>query len=290
MRAELTGRRRGRSIAVVKAKWLLVLIGLMVAVMAAELVWLARSTSKPGRPTPVAAQPGAQEKKLFPPVSTGALETTNGNLQSQLSRVMTNEQFAGGISRMILGGVRQQIAGRITVLKQRLKLTEQQVQQIQAMFDGKLAAAGGVVTRMIQGKGTKADTQALSALLSEARAEAQRILSPEQWTEYVKFEAEQRQAAVQRMAGAELRRMQTELQLSDAQQAQVREVLRQQAAQQLEETQGGLVPPSDWAQYFEQRAQTKKEALRPVLSPEQLEKYERMEASRRSVVRQFLPH
>ena len=249
----------------------------MVAVMIAEVVWLARNTSRPGRRALIAAQPSG-------------MNATNGNWQSQLSRVMTNDQFAAGISRMVLGGVRQQIAGRIAALKLRLKLTEQQEQQIQTMFDGKLAAASDVVTRMIQGKGTKDDTQALSTLYSQGRAEVQKILSPEQWTEYAKYEAEQRQAAVQRMASGELRQMQGELQLSDAQQAQVREVLRQQAAQQLEETQGGLVPPADWAQYFEQRAQAKKEALRPVLTPEQLKKYERLDASRRSMVRQFLPH
>lgn len=214
---------------------------------------------------------------------------TNLNWRSLISGVMTNEQFASAASKMMIGGMRQGLEQRLASLKLRLNLSEQQDQQFRAMVDRKLATATDLTTRMIQGKASKEDQQALGALYSEAKAEMQQILTPAQLAEYQKYETEERQARAQDMAGRELSRMQRDLQLTDTQAEQARTILTQQAEKQILDTEGGVPPSGDWAQYLQQHNESKKDALRTVLSPDQLQAYDKIQTSRMNWMRMFTP-
>lgn len=228
------------------------------------------------------------------PVTPGApqlpaLGSTNVNWRGLVTNLMTNEAVATGVSKMMVNGLKQRLEERLATLKLRLRLTDTQEQQLKSMIDQKLATAGDLTARMIQGKGTPEDQQTLRALYTDAQSEMQRVLTADQWTEYQAYQAEERQTRAESMANAELSRMGRELQLTDTQQEQVYRVLYAQAEKQLIETEAGGPANGDWAQYLQQQNDAKKAALQPVLTPEQLQAYDKIQSSRANWIRMFNP-
>ena len=68
--------------------------------------------------------------------------------------------------------------------------------------------------------------------------------------------------------------MKKSLQLTDQQHEAAYAALYQSSLDFLQQTQSGLRPPADLPQFVEQTAQAKTDALRPVLTAEQFEKYD----------------
>jgi Spy/CpxP family protein refolding chaperone len=188
-----------------------------------------------------------------------------------------------------MGGLRQRLEGRLAALKLRLNLTEQQDQQLHGIIDQKLATAGDITARMIQNQGNPADQKALGALYAEAQTEMQQLLTPEQQTAYQQYTTEERQSNAERMASGELSRLQRDLQLTDEQQDQVFDVLYDQTLQQLQEAEAGGPANGDWAQSFQQRNAARKAALQSVLTPEQMQAYDKMQGARANWMRMFTP-
>ena len=220
------------------------------------------------------------------PSAAGA---TNQDWRKLIAGVMTNEAFATGVSKMMTGGLRQRLEGRLATLKLRLNLTEPQEQQLRGLIDRKLATAGDITARMIQGKGAPADQQALGALYAEAQTEMQQVLTPEQWTAYQQYTTEERQSNAERMADGELSRLQRDMQLTDEQQDQVYSVLYDQTLQQLQEMEAGGPANGDWAQSFQRRNAARKAALQSVLTPEQMQAYDKVQGMRANWMRMFTP-
>jgi hypothetical protein len=280
-----------------KAKWM-VLLAAMAAGLTAGVIWLARDTAEPppAPVAPVAAKPKPVKKETvaaapsLPRLPIGEEPSTNRGWRGRFSEMRTNEEFIVRMSGFVAGRVRDRVGQQLSEVKAQISLTDEQEQRIKTMIDDKLGAATNIMARaMRSGQSNEEDAQALKALYDQSRAEMQQIMTPDQWAGYTRYEGEQRQKAAGQMADGQMQRMQNELQLSDAQQEQVRAVLQQQAAQSIEQMQSNPFPSGDWQQRMEQRAQARREALSAILTPEQMQSYEQMESSRRRGPRGFMP-
>src|SRR5439155_12317205 len=126
-------------------------------------------------------------------------------------------------------------------------------------------------SKMMNGKMSKEDVEKQKTSVSDTKAQIKELLTAEQQAEYEKFQVEERQTQAQMVANVEVPQLQLMLQLTQAQQDQVFQILYQQAEQNLNQTDGGTRVPMDWQQMID----VKKEALRAVLTPEQFKSYEK---------------
>jgi hypothetical protein len=178
------------------------------------------------------------------------------------------------LGRSMLDGIRQRVTAKFSDLKVRLRLTDQQIQQALQMIEERLTQAAPLVDKIFDGKDSKEINVALAALYDGAQADLQQMLSAEQWAEYQKAQAEERQTQADHMAAADLDRLKASLQLTDQQAETAYAALYQSSLDFLQQTQSGLRPPADLSQFVQQTAQAKVDGLRPVLTAEQFEKYD----------------
>jgi hypothetical protein len=258
--------------------------------LAAVLIGGAVMTWKWLGPTPgamVVAEKGAQQKAP----SAGA-QTQDGRVQAapstgdraRGSHVASNTHPAaaapagedGGFSlgRSMIDGIRQRVTAKFADLKVRLHLTDQQMQQASQMIEQRLTTAAPLVDKIFDGKDSKEINVALAALYDGAQADLQQLFSAEQWAEYQKAQTEERQTQADHMAAADLDRLKGSLQLTDQQHEAAYAALYQNSLEFLQQTQSGLRPPADLSQFVQQTAQAKVDALRPVLTADQFDKYD----------------
>ena len=179
-----------------------------------------------------------------------------------------------GLGQFMIDGIRQRVEAKLADLKLRLHLTDQQMQQASQMIEQRLTQATPLVGKIFEGKDSTEVNEALAAIYDESQADLQRLLSAEQWAEYQKAQTEDRQSQAERMATADLDQLKGSLQLTDQQREAAYAALSQYSFEFLQQTQSGLRPPADLPQYVQQSAQAKEDALRPVLTPEQFQKYD----------------
>jgi hypothetical protein len=178
------------------------------------------------------------------------------------------------LGRSMIEGIRQRVAAKLADLKVRLHLTDQQMQQASQMIEQRLTAAAPLVDKIFDGKDSREINEALAALYDGAQADMQGLLSAEQWAGYQQGQTEERQSQADHMATADLDRLKGSLQLTDQQHEAAYAALYQSSLDFLQQTQSGLRPPADLSQFVQQTAQAKEEALRPVLTADQFEKYD----------------
>jgi hypothetical protein len=196
----------------------------------------------------------------------------------------TNEAVVAGLNKMVQTGLRHQVEARLATLKLRLKLTDDQDRQLRTLADAKLATAGDLAARAMQGKASREELEAARSLYTDARSEMQQVLTAEQWADYQKYETEQQDAQAQTYANVELLRLQTALQLDQQQQEKVFSVLYQEAKQSLDPATGGN-PFGGWGGNWARSAETRSEALKPILTPEQFDAYQKLNAQRAEAMR-----
>lgn len=184
------------------------------------------------------------------------------------------EEGGFSLGRSMVDGIRQRVGTKMADLKVRLHLTDLQMQQASQMIEQRLAAATPLVEKIFDGKDSREINEALAAIYDGSQADMQRLLSADQWADYQKAQTEERQSQADHMAAADLERMKTSLQLTDQQHEGAYAALYQSSLDFLQQTQSGLRPPADLSQFVQQTAQAKEDALRPVLTAEQFEKYD----------------
>jgi len=189
-----------------------------------------------------------------------------------------------GFSKLIKAGMQQQIEGKISALKLRLKLTDAQEAAIREKLQAHYDRAGEMASRMFQGKASR---QELMQAGSEQNVEAEirQQLTPEQLAEYDKFQQEERQTMAARVANMELLQMQTALQLSPEQQEQVYNILYDQT---LTSVTGRTGLTTDPVGVWKEQMDAKTEALRKVLTPEQLAAYTKQQEAQRQMISSFM--
>lgn len=195
---------------------------------------------------------------------------------------------AKAVERMMRTVVEQQVEMKVSALKLRLKLTDEQEQAVRALFNEQMGQGVELGTKMLQGKLSKEDMAKASEKPADFRSELKELLTPEQWTAYEAYEVEERKNQAQMMANAELMQMQQMLQLTDAQQDEVFRVLYDVSEQRLTEApQAGHA--SSPGQALQQMNAAKKEALRKVLTPEQFQSYEKFLKSQEDMIKSMMP-
>jgi hypothetical protein len=277
--------------------------------------------TSPALPSPEASEPYQLKKALGRAESrTRELEKENATLATELDQLRTattnavSEQpkppeqmtsaedspfarmFGGSdtnrtaaFSKVMKAAMQQQVDIKLSALKLRLHLTDEQEQLVRDIFERQYGVATEMTSKMLEGKLTKEDAAKSATATPNAKDELQQILSPEQWAEYEKYQTEERQTQAQMMANVELMQMQSMLQLSPQQQDQVFKILYDQATQQFAQSEGGTKVAADWQQELDKQFEAKKEALRSVLTPEQFASYEKFINSQRNMIKAFMP-
>lgn len=193
-------------------------------------------------------------------------------------------QFGEAMGKMMKVAMQQQLEMRMGALKSRLRLTDEQEQKVRALLEEQFGTAGEMATKFFQGKLTKEESEKLKDSATERKTELKDILTPEQQTEYEKYEMEQRQVQAQMVANMELMQIQQMIQLGPEQQDQVYDVLYAQTEEQLRATDGAMHVSADW----EEQLNAKIRAIRAVLTPDQFATYEKFMESQREMFKAMM--
>jgi len=181
--------------------------------------------------------------------------------------------MAGAMGKFMKAALQQRIDSRLETLKSKINLTPEQEQSLREIWEKELDAQQGMAMKVLGGKLKEEDASTIEKSTFNARDEIRKTLTAEQWDGFQQFEQEERAGMARLAANSELLQLQQVLPLSPEKQDQVFAVLMKQAEGQFNDTQqpGGVTRAMDWQQQFE----AKKEAMRPVLSPEEFKAYEK---------------
>jgi hypothetical protein len=285
-------------------------------VLGAVLMLVIRMTQQPAAPPP--SPPAADDRKVELEVKKAVaqvsnrmqqLEDENARLMAQLTQLRTtaaatnsapakqvspwvkmfgsgsDANRAGVMSKMIKAAMQQQVEMKISGLKSRLHLSDEQEQSVRGLLEKQSEVAGAAAAKMFEGNASKDDLSRQASSAGDVKGQIKELLTPDQQAEYEKFQSEERQTQAQMVANVELSQLQSMLQLTQQQQDQVFQVLYDQAQRNVAQTDGGMQVPPDWDKLLD----AKKKALRPVLTAEQLQSYEKFLNAQRDMMKAFMP-
>ena len=191
-----------------------------------------------------------------------------------------SDQFGEGMSRMMSAAMQQQIDARMSALKSRLHLTDGQERSLRQFFEARYGAVGDAAAKMFQGRMSPEEYERLRNAPTDLGAVMKRILTPEQWAEYERSLAEERQRQAQTAVDVDLPQLQQMLRLDQTQQEKVFDALH-------DVTLNHPIPSTDdprAAGDFDQIFAARENALRAILTPEQFQSYRKYADSQRQMV------
>ncbi len=196
----------------------------------------------------------------------GESRTNSGlELPNALPAATQPSNHAAGLSNTTQAVVQQQVQMRLSAMKSRLKLTDDQERSVRAVLEKKFALAGELSVSMTEGTVSKEEMEKVDRAIHDLDQQLKGVLTPEQWANYEAWQVEERQTQARLAANVELLQMQPVLQFNQAQRDQVLQILTRLHEQQLAKSYDGLKIPVDW----EQQLADIKDALQPVLTPAQ---------------------
>ncbi len=193
------------------------------------------------------------------------------------------------MSQMMKAAMQQQVDMRVSALKLRLGLTPEQEQSVRALFDKQFGMGAEVASKMFQGKLPKEEMKKMSVNPVDVEGEMKNLLTPEQYAEYEQYQNEERHNQAEMMANVQLGQLQGMLQLSEDQKDKVFDIIYQQGGQQFDPALHKQTNAANWQEVWGQQKEKKKESLRSVLTPEQMQIYEQHLESQRQMIKAFLP-
>jgi hypothetical protein len=195
----------------------------------------------------------------------GQAAPTDGSHTNGMSAMM---------GRMMKAVAAQQVEGKLAALKARLNLTPEQEAAIRGILSTQAEKKSEMAQRMFGGGGSLTNDAAQAGQYAQTtNDQIKAVLTPEQATAYDAFESEEQVQNSRLMANLELTQIQPLLHLDEAQQDKVFSALAGQYQTQLAERQTNAGAASN----FRGEMDSKAEALRPVLTPEQFEGYRRFQ-------------
>ena len=203
--------------------------------------------------------------------------------------------IAGAMQQLIKSQLEQQTEGKISRMKARLRLTSEQEQAIRESMNAATKKMLAASQKIYSGE-VKPDELNDLLSLEDSREESgvrpiNEILTPEQRTEYQALQKEEFQNAARVAASAEMMQLQGSLGLTQEQQDNVFSALYQQSVDPV----SGLVATSmeatisDPAAALQQAFDRKVEALRPILTSEQLKTYRDLQEKQIQMIQAFFP-
>jgi hypothetical protein len=194
---------------------------------------------------------------------------------------VTNGMF-GAMGKMMEVAMQEQLDGKMSALKTRLNLTSEQETSIREILAKQSKAGSDMVQQMFSGGGLKTnDLTNVRELTGDAQIKA--LLTPEQAAAYDAFQKEEQNANLRLIANSELLQLQSALQLDETQQDKVFTVLADQAQAQFMDPQTNAGSAID----FRGMLQRKADALRPVLTPDQFERYQKFQQQQLNMIQTF---
>jgi len=192
-----------------------------------------------------------------------------------------------GMGKMIAVAVQQQAEMKLAALKSRLHLTDEQAAAVQELLRKQADQSAEMASKMFEGKLTPEDMSARPKL--DFEGQLKQVLNAEQWTGYQQFKTEEQRQQIQMASQAEMMQLSPMLQLSAQQQEQVGSILQQQYQQMIAQQSDTSMPTPGNFQRMDQMLDTKKEALRAVLTPEQMQSYEKFVETQHEMIKSMLP-
>jgi len=226
--------------------------------------------------TPVAAAvPAARKRPANPFAAMFGGDDEGGT--NQISQAMQG---------MMQAAIKNQIEGKLSLMKSRLNLTPEQEASIRALLEKQMGAGVEMAQKMMAGDASMEELAAAQQAQVTPDQKIEDLLTPEQLPLYEALQGEERQNQARLVANAEMLQMQGALGLTQEQQDQVFQVLYQQTEQQLNpETFRDATTPFS----FRDTLDRKIEALRPVLNPGQLQRYREMQEQQLKLIEAFAP-
>ena len=179
--------------------------------------------------------------------------------------------------------MQQQVDAKLAALKTRLRLSDDQEQKLRAILETQNSRATDMTTKLLQGKTGKEDLQQDNSA-GDTEAEIKQLLSPDQQAGYDQYKVEERQTQAQMTANMELMQVQQMLQLDQSQQERVYNALYGLSLKQMTPVADGAGAPKDINQVFD----AKVDALRPILTADQLQSYQKFVDSQRQMVNSMM--
>jgi Spy/CpxP family protein refolding chaperone len=229
----------------------------------------------------VNADLASQLAKLKQAAATVTASTTSPPSTEKKPDGFLSALFGGGsdtnraaeMRKIVEAGMKQHLNHRLNVLKFRLKLTDEQEQQLRATIDRQAAKDVEMASKLFEGKLSEDEKSNVGGMKDDFETEIKQILTPEQLAEYEAYKTEERKNHAQMVANSELSQMQTMLRLTDDQQEKVFNVLYSNAEQTFNPD--NMTNPGDWQKAWQQREDAKADAFKTILTPEQFDAYQR---------------
>ncbi|MGB0581485.1 MAG: RNA polymerase sigma factor [Limisphaerales bacterium] len=187
-----------------------------------------------------------------------------------------------------------QTLAKLPQLKKRLALSPAQEEAVRAILQRQYDEGLEMATNMLAGNLSMDDIKARAEAKAKAKqgaivdpkSEIQALLSPEQKAAYEEHQQEERVSMARLAANGELLQMQNPLGLTQDQQDQAFEALYHQSMGQKTNPPPSSGSPDSTMQWM---VDQKVRALEPVLTPEQLEKYRKMQEQRMKMASSLMP-
>lgn len=178
--------------------------------------------------------------------------------------------------------LKQQLDGKLGQMKTKLNLSPEQEIAIRGILEKQFGQGRAIAEKMMTGKATKEELADVSRQQGNPEQAIKDLLSPEQQTAYAELQIEERRNNARLMANSELLQMQGALGLSQDQQDAVFQALYTETEKQFTPSAAGQVPD------FRGALDRKLEALKPVLSAEQLQRYQAMQEQQLKLIESMM--
>jgi hypothetical protein len=201
------------------------------------------------------------------------LQKDKKELAAKLEQASPATKKTSAMSKMIASTMANQREKELLALKTRLQLTPEQEALLKKIIEEEAAQTNAMTEKMM--KGEKVDLSSAKNMKS-LEQELEKILTPEQKTEYEALKEEEKKNRMETMATFEMNQVAPMLGLNEEQKDQFFNAIYQaeQTLQDPEWTKKNRTGDSkDPLSHLKLRQQAKKEAAAKVLTPEQLDTY-----------------
>jgi hypothetical protein len=199
--------------------------------------------------------------------------------------------IAGAMQQLIKSQLEQQIDGKISRMKARLRLTSEQEHAIRESMNAATKKMLAATQKMYSGEAKSDDIANIASSDESGMQPIDELLTPEQRTEYQALQKEEFQNAARVLASAEMMQLQGSLGLTQQQQDNVFSALYQQSVDPVSGLAANPVAAgiNDPVAALQQAVDRNVEALRPILTSEQLKTYSDLKEKQIQMIQAIFP-
>lgn len=210
------------------------------------------------------------------PKKTGLAAMFGGDGTNKVSEAM---------SGMMKAAIEQQMDAKLAGMKTRLNLTPEQETAIRDIMAKQMEKGLAAAQKMFGGEMSKEEMEKMGKNSKSEEESIKELLTPEQKAAYSEYEQEEKLRMTRLVANSELMQMQAALQLDEAQQDKVFEVLTERTMSQFDRQKDNPAAAMDFRAQFDKKL----ELMKSVLTPDQFERYKKMQEQQLKMIEAFMP-